>query len=161
VTNRFIVKVIYEGRDGELELCPLRLENHYEDDHLIAQEAGHSRPEYFRLSSINRLQLTGQHFTERTGNTRRPESERRLKPFTARIRLAVPPDGTHWYGFPVRCSSDDIYEVEFYDPEQFVRHLLAAEWVELLAPVWLKTKITDRCSTLLHLLNPEAQRYDS
>ncbi|UQZ35171.1 transcriptional regulator [Paenibacillus sp. PK3_47] len=157
VKHRFIVKITYDGREGELEICPLKLENHYEDDHVIARVTGRNHPEYFRLSSILDLQLTTQHFADDDRRAQRQGTERRLKPFHAQLRLGISPETTHWYGFPVRHTTGDIYEAEFYDQEQFVRHLLTAEWLELLGPAWLKQKITDKCSALLHLLNPEAE----
>ncbi|CAM4440400.1 helix-turn-helix transcriptional regulator [Paenibacillus typhae] len=157
IRSRITVKLIYDGTDGELELCPLRLENHYDADHLIArpadQQAG--QPRYYLLSSILQLQLTGQHFADGPAPGSRLETGRRLKPFTARLRLSAPPPDGHWYGFPARLHRGDLYEVDFLDTELFIRHLLMTDWLELTGPKWLQDKVTARCRTVLHLLNPE------
>lgn len=157
IKNRLAVKIIYDGQEGELEIHPLRLETHYDADHVIARAAAHypGHPKYFLLSSIIHLQLTGQQFASVPDSGQIPVFERKLKPFTAQLRLAMAPENGRWYGFPARPRSGDIYDVDFLDTDLFIRHLLMAEWLEIIGPKWLQDKISGKCRAMLHLLNPE------
>lgn len=159
IRNRVTVKMIYDGQEGELEICPLRLETHYDADHVIARVAGQQpgHPKYFLLSSILHLQLTRQPFTSEPEADLKQGLEPRLKPFTAHIRLAAAPEAGRWHGFPARHRSGDLYEVDFLDTDLFIRHLLMAEWLEIAGPKWLQDKISGKCRALLHLLHPEEQ----
>ncbi|WP_438495658.1 helix-turn-helix transcriptional regulator [Paenibacillus sp. IHBB 3054] len=150
-----VVRIVHDGQEGEQEICPLKLVNHYDDDHVIAKTAEHSPPQHFRLSSIRSLKLTERRFNGEADGGLRQDQVRKLKPFTAQIRLAAPPKGGSWLGFPVHPIDKDIYEVDFFDPEMFVQHLLTTEWLQILAPQWLQVKISSRCQAMLDLLNPQ------
>lgn len=157
IKERLVVRMVVEGEADELDICPMKLMNHYDDDYVIAKAEVKGSPKQFRLSSIRSLKLTGQRFSEDPESGIRQEQVRKLKPFTARIRLAAPPHGESWLGFPIRhlSADQDIYEVDFWDTGMFVQHLLTTEWLQILAPQWLQDKIISRCQAMLDLLKPQ------
>lgn len=159
IREQLVVKITVDGEADELDICPVRLVNHYDDDYIITRAGVKGAPRQFRLSSIRSLQLTGQQFSGDPETGSRQEEVPTLKPFTARVRLSALPEGGAWHGFPVRPltaeSGQNIYEVEFWDTEMFVQHLLTTEWLQILAPKWLQDKLSSRCQAMLDLLNPQ------
>jgi predicted DNA-binding transcriptional regulator YafY len=165
IRNHLIVSIIYQEQAGvqqEIHICPSKLTRHYDDDHVIAQIEGQGRFQTFRLSDILRLNLTERHFEgENEDKLRQQERTLQFKPFKAQIRLAIPPQGSTWFGFKVCASTEDIYEIEFFDSDGFLGHLLTSEWRQIIAPKWLREKIRSRCKGMLNLLDEQGDSNDT
>ncbi|ASA19448.1 helix-turn-helix transcriptional regulator [Paenibacillus donghaensis] len=161
IRDQLMVRIFNKDQAGELELCPLKLESHYDEDYLLARTSGQDHVQSFPLSDIQRLQLTERQFHMERESVPQPIGARKLKPFTALIRLAAPPDGAYWYGFPIRNTRDDLYEVSFVDPETFLQQLLTTQWQQLLAPRWLMDRLNSRCQAMLKRLHPQEDNDDT
>lgn len=165
IRTHLIVSIIYQEQAGvqqEIHICPAKLTRHYDDDHVIAQIEGQGRLQAFRLSDILRLNLTERHFDEENEDElRQQERTQQLKPFKAQIRLDIPPQGSTWFGFKVCASTEDIYEIEFFDSDGFLGHLLTSEWRQIIAPKWLREKIRSRCKGMLNLLDEQGDSNDT
>ncbi|WP_234405649.1 helix-turn-helix transcriptional regulator [Paenibacillus sp. IHBB 10380] len=165
IRAHLIVRIIYQEQAGvqqEMHICPAKLTRHYDDDHVIAHIEGQGRLQTFRLSDILRLNLTERQFEADIEDERRQQGRtQQIKPFKAQIRLAVPPQDSIWYGYKVCSSTEDIYEVEFYDSDGFLGHLLTSEWRQIIAPKWLREKIRSRCRGMLELLNEQGDSNDT
>ena len=165
IRNHLIVSIIYQEQAGvqqEIHICPSKLTRHYDDDHVIAQIEGQGRFQTFRLSDILRLNLTERHFEgENEDKLKQHERTLQFKPFKAQIRLAIPPQGSTWFGFKVCASTEDIYEIEFFDSDGFLGHLLTSEWRQIIAPKWLREKIRSRCKGMQNLLDEQGDSNDT
>ncbi|MEK4516582.1 WYL domain-containing protein [Paenibacillus sp. FSL H8-0122] len=159
ISARRVVHVLYcAGQDTsqELYLCPLRLSRRVEEDYLEAAMEGDGRSEYFSLSGIRQLTLTGRVFTAGEDGPAAPaEQTRPLKPFTARIRINQVPQDSSWGGYRLRAAAEDVYEVDFYDTSAFIAHLLHSEWSALLSPKWLKDKLRSICEVAVRRLDEQ------
>ncbi|WP_193556458.1 hypothetical protein [Paenibacillus lutimineralis] len=76
----------------------------------------------------------------------------RRKPFVACVILANPRTGESWYGYRIVARNELEYEVEFYDTEAFLQHLLTTPWVSLKSPKWLRQKLMVRCQQTIERL---------
>ncbi|WP_374017126.1 hypothetical protein ABU162_23490 [Paenibacillus thiaminolyticus] len=116
--------------EAELPIRPLN------SDYITAYCERSCRKRAFRLDGILHVQVTGETFDldeiDRTDLEDPPIPQR--KPYLARIEEGDPLYGESWHGYPIRSMHDLIYEVEFYDPDSFMQHLLIAEWERLLFP---------------------------
>ncbi|WP_340023114.1 WYL domain-containing protein [Paenibacillus sp. FSL K6-1096] len=159
IRARRVLHVLYRnGQDTpqELYLCPLQLSRRVEDDYLVAAVEGDGRSEYYSLSGIRQLTLTGRVFTPGEDGPEAPvEQTRPLKPFTARIRMNSLPLDSSWDGYKLRAAAEDVYEVDFYDTRAFIAQLLRAEWIAVLAPKWLKDKLRSICEATLKRLEEQ------
>lgn len=166
IKTYLIVHIIYQEQVGiqqELYICPAKLTCHYDDDHVIAHMEGQGHFQSFRLSDILRLNLTARKFNRVNEDHLRQHgrSQQMIKPFKAHIRLLAPPEGSTWYGYKICSSIEDIYEVEFYDSDEFLGHMLTSEWQEIIAPKWLREKIRSRCRGMLELLDDQGCSNDT
>ncbi|HEY2492557.1 MAG TPA: WYL domain-containing protein [Paenibacillus sp.] len=165
IRAHLIVHIIYQEQAGaqqEMHICPVTLTRHYDDDHVIAPIEGQGRLQTFRLSDIIRLKVTDRQFEgDNEDERRQPGRTQQIKPFKAQIRLAVPPQGTTWYGYKVCTSTDDIYELEFYDSDGFIGHLLTSEWRQIISPKWLRERMWNRCQGMLELLDEQGGSNDT
>lgn len=159
IVARRVLHVLYRnGQDTpqELYLCPQQLSRRVEDDYLVAAVEGEGRSEYFSLSGIRQLTLTGRVFIPGEDGPAAPaEQTRPLKPFTARIRMNNMPQDSSWGGYRLRTAGEDVYEVDFYDTSAFIAQLLRAEWSVLLSPKWLKDKLRSICETVVSRLDEQ------
>lgn len=159
ILARRVVHVLYRnGQDTpqELYLCPLQLSRRVEDDYLVAVVEGDGRSEYYSLSGIRQLTLTGRIFIPgEDGPAAQAEQARPLKPFTARIRMNSLPQDSLWGGYRLRTAGEEVYEVDFYDTSAFIAQLLRAEWGAILAPKWLKDKLRSICEETLKRLDEQ------
>ncbi|WP_238649834.1 helix-turn-helix transcriptional regulator [Paenibacillus piscarius] len=158
IRARRVLHVLYRhGQDTpqELYLCPLQLSRRVEDDYLVAAVEGDGRSEYYSLSGIRQLTLTGRVFLPGEDGPKAPvEPARPLKPFTARIRMNSVPQDSSWDGYKLRAA-EDVYEVDFYEPSAFIAHLLREEWIAILAPKWLKDRLRSICEATLKRLEEQ------
>lgn len=159
ILARRVVHVLYRnGQDTpqELYLCPLQLSRRVEDDYLMAAVEGDGRSEYYSLSGIRQLTLTGRVFIPGEDGPAAPaEQTRPLKPFTARIRMnGIPQDGS-WGGYRLRTAAEDVYEVDFYDTSAFIAQLLRTDWSAILSPKWLKDKLRSICEATMKRLDEQ------
>ncbi|PYI55764.1 helix-turn-helix transcriptional regulator [Paenibacillus flagellatus] len=135
-----VVHVHYrEGeRESRLDLRPLQLESRYEADFLTALDERSGERMTLRLDAVGRVAMTDRRFEPVDGEAghsgEEPGRPPVRKPFTARVELARPPTGRSWSGYPIRLEGASVYEVQFYDIDSFVQHLLVAEWEKLLSP---------------------------
>ncbi|WP_405111978.1 WYL domain-containing protein [Paenibacillus sp. FSL K6-1217] len=159
ILARRVVHVLYrDGQDSpqELYLCPRQLSRRVEEDYLVATVEGDGRSEYFSLSGIRQLTLTGRVFAAGEDGPAAPaEQARLLKPFTARIRMKEAPRESSWGGYRLRAAAEDVYEVDFYDTSAFIAQLLHAEWSALLSPKWLKEKLRSSCEAVVRRLDEQ------
>ncbi|GMK38660.1 hypothetical protein PCCS19_17140 [Paenibacillus sp. CCS19] len=156
------VQLVYEGE--QLTIQPTRLLSRYNDDYVAASCDHGQEQRQFRLSAIAHAAIVGQSAaaTETTAvNPTRLEDKSGApvrKPYRAKVRLVQPLErGGSWNGFAASCSGDDplLYEIDFYDTNAFLRHLMLSEWQELLAPKWLREKLRQHCSDVLTRLDKE------
>ncbi|QUL57448.1 WYL domain-containing transcriptional regulator [Paenibacillus tritici] len=161
VASRSVIHVLYQGQQDppqELYLCPVKLSRRLDEDYLLAAIEGQEQPAFYMLSGIRQLKLTGRTFTagEEEGSVSPPQQNRPpLKPFTARITLREAPADSSWGGYAVRAAGGDVYEIDFWDTEAFLGHLLRSDWTGILSPKWLKHKVRDRCRAVLTLLDEQ------
>lgn len=159
ILARRVVHVLYRnGQDTpqELYLCPQQLSRRVEEDYLVAVVEGDGRSEYFSLSGIRQLTLTGRVFIPGEDGPAAPaEQTRPLKPFTARIRMNGVPQDSSWGGYRLRMAAEEVYEVDFYDTSAFIAQLLQAEWSALLSPKWLKYKLRSICEAAVRRLDEQ------
>ncbi|MFD2877554.1 hypothetical protein ACFTAO_18580 [Paenibacillus rhizoplanae] len=81
----------------------------------MAAVEGDGRSEYFSLSGIRQLTLTGRVFIPGEDDPAAPaEQARPLKPFTARIRMNGVPQDSSWGGYRLRAAAEEVYEVDFF-----------------------------------------------
>ncbi|PWV97878.1 putative DNA-binding transcriptional regulator YafY [Paenibacillus cellulosilyticus] len=156
-----LVQLVYEGE--QLTIQPTRLLSRYNDDYVAAYCDNGQEQRHFRLSAIAHATIVEQtaaiaSLTNVRASTGNESGAPARKPFTAKVRLVEPLEcGETWNGFSSACSDVDplLYEVDFYDTNAFVRHLMVAEWDELLAPKWLREKLRLHCSAVLTRLDKE------
>lgn len=159
IQARRVIHVLYRNGQNtpqELYLCPWQLSRRVEDDYLVAAVEGDGRSEYYSLSGIRQLTLTGRIFIPgEDGPAAQAEQLRPLKPFTARIRMNSVSQDSSWGGYKLRSAGEDVYEVDFYDTSTFIAQLLRAEWNAILAPKWLKDKLRCICEATMKRLNEQ------
>ncbi|MFD3268568.1 helix-turn-helix transcriptional regulator [Paenibacillus dendritiformis] len=161
IRERRIVQIRYRegGQEAELPIRPLHFTSNYNSDYITAYCERSCRKRAFRLDGILHMQVTAEKFDldaiERTEWEDAPLPQR--KPYLARIETGRPLDGESWHGYPIRPVHDCIYEIEFYDPDSFMQHLLVAEWERLLSPKWLQAKLRDRCGRIAARLEEQGQ----
>ncbi|GFN30821.1 helix-turn-helix transcriptional regulator [Paenibacillus xylaniclasticus] len=153
------VEIVYE--EQRILIQPLRLRSWYNVDYVEAYSEQNGELRQYRLASIEHCALTGRSFRERQFSAQHSASADApiRKPFVAKIRLQRSLDRMSWKGFAAAAVRGDsnsfLYEIEFYDTEAFMRHLMASEWEELLSPKWLKEKLRRAAVELLERLSTE------
>ncbi|CAH1216342.1 hypothetical protein PAECIP111893_04101 [Paenibacillus plantiphilus] len=159
IQDCLIVQIVYKHPEEEatrLGICPFRLMNHYNGDYVIAFCEQQHKQRIFRLDSIEHVTVTDVRF-ERTIEPVGWEAGGSpvRKPFIAAVRLSSPLIGETWKGYPAQSMGELLYNIEFYDIDSFLQHLLSSEWQQVVAPKWLRTKLQGRCLKLLAQLNGE------
>jgi len=96
--------------------------------------------ERFELSSALDMNVVGGH-----------QSLRR-KPFVANVILSRPHLGDSWHGYRIVAQDEAAMDVEFYDIDAFLQHLLTTPWESLRSPKWLRQKLLARCQDTLDRL---------
>jgi predicted DNA-binding transcriptional regulator YafY len=149
-----IVQMTYKDQEGEsrIQIRPLKLVSRYNADYVIAFWDSNDKQKMFRLDNIKQVSVTSQTFERSVGDRFEWEQEGPLpatKPFTARIVMQQSLNGNAWSGYPIIPVQDFVYDVQFYDADSFLQHLLVSEWKQLLSPRWLISKMQSRCSEML------------
>jgi predicted DNA-binding transcriptional regulator YafY len=152
-----VVHITYNHLEEEakLRIYPLKLVTHYNDDYVVAFCKQQNKKRTFRLEGIKQATVTDERFERTIINTDEWENSSspvRI-PFTAKVLLSRSLNGGTWNGYAVRSVDKFIYEIEFYDVDSFLQHLLTSEWLQLLSPKWLRTKLQGRCQNVLAQLN--------
>ncbi|XEC93826.1 helix-turn-helix transcriptional regulator [Paenibacillus tarimensis] len=159
IQNRLTVQAVYKDGNEEtaLLLCPLKLVAQYNTDYLITYCKQQNKERMLRLDCIGLVSLTDTTFEPNLAERVKWEDDTVpvRKPFTAKVALPKPLEGKAWNGFAIRAVQGLNYEIEFYDADLFMQHLLAAEWAELLSPGWLRLKLQNKCRRILERLNDE------
>jgi predicted DNA-binding transcriptional regulator YafY len=159
IQESFIVYITYIHQEEEatLRICPLKLVTHYNDDYVVAYCEQQNKQRTFRLESIKHTKVTDHRFKQADIETHEWENSRSpvRKPFTAKVLLSRSLNGRTWDGYAVRSVDELVYDIEFYDVDSFMQHLLTSEWQQLLSPKWLRTKLQGRCLNVLAQLNIE------
>lgn len=161
IRERLIVQIRYRegGEEAELPIRPLQFTSYYNSDYITAYCERTCRKRAFRLDGIQHVQVTAEAFDvdaiDRTDWEDTPIPQR--KPYLARIEMGHPLHGDSWHGYPIRSAQDLIYEIEFYDQDSFMQHLLVTEWERLLSPKWLQAKLQNRCGRIAARLEEKEQ----
>ncbi|MGM0881776.1 MAG: helix-turn-helix transcriptional regulator [Bacillota bacterium] len=157
IQESLMVRLTYRDQDGErqLQVCPIKFISRYHADYVTVQGENDDRPISLRLDGIQQLTVTDLKFKRsKDAGTVGYEGQQPVRtPFIAKVQLQSPLYTDSWNGYPVRAHEQLVYEIEFYDTESFLQHLLIAEWQELLSPEWLKQKLHSRCGHILDRLS--------
>lgn len=154
------VDIVYEGE--QLTIQPTRLLSRYNDDYVAAYCDNGQEQRQFRLAVIAHATIAEQTAAAEECSTQSITADDggapARRPFTAKLRFVQPiASGGTWNGFAVSASDEaaGLYEVAFYDTNAFLRHLMVSDWEELLAPKWLRDKLSRHCSDVLTRLDKE------
>ncbi|NBD24060.1 helix-turn-helix transcriptional regulator [Paenibacillus glycinis] len=157
-----VVTMTYkEGPEAETHaIWPLKLVSRHNCDYVDAYSATRQRQRLFRLDCIVSLTATSARFDpaglealEWSGGSGAGTAK---KPFTAKLKLGAPADGSTWQGYRVRGFPEPLVAiVEFHDADAFLQQLWIAgdAWEALLAPKWLREKLERTCSGILERLH--------
>jgi predicted DNA-binding transcriptional regulator YafY len=159
IQEGLVVHITYKHQEEEakLRICPLKFVTHYNDDYVVAFCEQQNKQRIFHLGSIEHVVVTDHKFERAVIGTYEWENSNSpiRKPFTAKVLLSRSLNGRTWNGYAVRSVDEFIYDIEFYDVDSFLQHLLTSEWLKLLSPKWLRTKLQGRCLNVLAQLNFE------
>ncbi|WP_258881722.1 YafY family protein [Paenibacillus sp. sptzw28] len=143
-----------QNKEEQYTVCPLKIVSNYNADYVFVLTDQGNRKNSFRLDGIQHITVTAERFdlpaSIGTHEWGAPLPAR--KPFTAKVRLMSPLYGGAWKGYRVVSSEELVYEIEFFDTDSFLQHLLVTEWEQLLSPKWLKEKLSGRCRQMLDRL---------
>jgi len=156
-----IVRITYlqQGEESRLSVWPLRIYAQFQADYMLAYCEQESADQIYRLDDIRQVVVTEQTF-DRTGldsGAIKRDPPLKLKPYLARIGLNRPLAGSAWHGYPAQRVTELQYDVQFYDIDSFLQHLLGSEWSRLESPKWLKSRLISRCEHLLTQLKDGGQ----
>lgn len=158
IHEHLIVHITYKHQDEEvrLRIYPLKLMTHYNGDYVVAFCEEQNKQRTFRLESIEHAAVTDHKFEPAIIEADEWEKRKPVrKPFSAKVILPRSLNGETWNGYAVRFVDELVYDIEFYDTESFMQHLLTSEWQKLLSPKWLRTKLQARCLEILGQLNSD------
>lgn len=160
IRESFIVNMTYKEPDemNRYQIQPLKLVSKFNADYIIAYLNQSNKKRMFRLDSISQISITDRVFDRPAGDQYDLELEGELpatKPFTAKVVMERKLKGSTWSGYPVRPIQELVYEVQFYDAESFIQHLVVSEWTGLLSPRWLISRMRSRCSDMLARLDTD------
>lgn len=159
IQERLVVLLSYqdEGQATLEQICPLKLTTHYNADYVTAFCERQNRQRTFRLDWIERVTVTDRKFDRLALDAREWEETAvpLRKPFLAKVLLPQPLKGGTWNGYPARIAEESVYEIEFYDADSFLQHLIGSEWTRLLSPKWLREKLRRKCASVLERFNSE------
>ncbi|MFD0710800.1 helix-turn-helix transcriptional regulator [Paenibacillus sp. GCM10027626] len=148
-----IVQVTYGGKRANIR--PLRLQSYYNTDYVAAYCESTGKQRMFRLEDLYEVAVTENSFDPAETSEAQAIKLAR-KPFVATIHLGINLHNASWNGYPARrVDGDNIYEIEFFDTDAFMQHLVTSSWAEILAPKWLKAKLINRCSDILKRIGEE------
>jgi predicted DNA-binding transcriptional regulator YafY len=142
-----------------LSVQPLRLLSQYNSDYLSAYCENTSKVRLFRLEDISVVTITDSGFDPSDIENGKADDGGRptRKPFMARMRLPNPLIGQSWNGYAARLIDEpSSYEIEFFDIDAFLQHLINDSWDEILAPKWLREKLRQRCLDLVKRIDKES-----
>lgn len=166
IQENLVVHMTYEelGDEDNFQIYPFKLIARYHADYVVAYCVQQKKQRTFRLDRIGYVTVTDQKFERITMDSQDWNDNATLvrQPFTAKIILSQPLDGDTWRGYPVRSVHNLVYEIDFYNTESFLQHLLVTEWVQILSPKWLTMKLQSRCLNILDQLsiNQEIERLE-
>jgi predicted DNA-binding transcriptional regulator YafY len=152
IQQQYITNITYRdtGVEARLRIYPFKLVSLYATDYVVAYCEQKDMQRTFRLHDIWYVSVTNTKFEALAIMHDWIEGAViKKKPFTAKVLLTKPISGHSWNGFPIRAVHDFVYEIEFYDIDSFLQHLLISEWEKLLSPKWLIAKLHGRCSDVL------------
>lgn len=138
----------------EMMVDPYKLFYKYRTDYLAAYDNSECKIVILRLDRIVKLDILQENFLFREGldlSDCRDIAER--DPFIARLefkdnRMFEEKKGTH-----VRKVGEKLYEIEFFDVEDFINTLLCTGyWEGIISPKWLKNKLVERCEDIIKKL---------
>ncbi|MGZ9583985.1 helix-turn-helix transcriptional regulator [Paenibacillus marinisediminis] len=154
VQEKLAIHLIYNEfeQESSLRLLPLKLESNYNADYLVAYCEHERKQRSLRLDRIQHVTVTEDQFDHSAHEAQQQERRLIRRPFIARVLLSKQLHGTTWKGYAARELQPFEYEVEFYDEEAFLQHLMTAEWVELQSPQWLRQRLKNRCQQLISRL---------
>lgn len=105
----------------------------------------------FRLERIMKTEESDQQFIVR--NDYKPETYNsflKKKPFKAVLEIAAGNEFTSFMGRKVIQINNNVFEIEFYDTEQFIRDIMTSQvWKNIIAPHWLREKIKNQCVNMI------------
>ncbi|MBO7745632.1 WYL domain-containing protein [Paenibacillus sp. MWE-103] len=166
IADRAVVTLTYREDAGTeaLTVWPLKLFARFDSDYAGVYSAAEGRRRTLRLDRVAGLTVTDGRFdpagleeAEWTGG-----GTAARKPFAATLRLPGPvAAGSAWQGYRIRAVPEpDVAVVEFHDADAFLQQLWLAEsaWDALLAPRWLREKLTRRCAAVLQRMNSANER---
>lgn len=135
-----------------LRLHPYQIYGKADQDYLVAYCEEYGNIAIFRLDRIIRCSDTTHRFVIKDEyKPDRYNSFLRKKPYKAKLLIDQPVSAGFFPGDGLTRLEKQIYEVEFYDIEQFVRDLMTSScWTKLISPGWLKDKLRNRCEEILH-----------
>ncbi|TMV49979.1 WYL domain-containing protein [Paenibacillus mesophilus] len=157
IRDRLIVHIAYhdQAEDARFRIWPLKLVSRYNADYVVAYCEQSRKERAFRLDGIGRAAVTNETFEHADVEAKEDQAISRKKPFIAKVLLEAALKSQAWNGYPARPVAGLLYEIEFYDADSFIQHLLVTEWKRLLSPKWLRAKMREKCSGALERLNED------
>lgn len=143
------------GEPVRLILHPYRIYGKADIDYLLAYCEEYADLAVFRLDRIQGCTESSHTYIKRHDiPTEQYAGLLKKKPFRA-ILKAAPELKPSNLGDKITKLENGLYEVEFYDANQFIRELMISDqWTEVSSPAWLCDKIKSRCQKILDQLQP-------
>jgi predicted DNA-binding transcriptional regulator YafY len=156
--SKNMLQILYRDAfrgDMQIRVHPYKVFRKYRADYMACFSEESGGIEALRLDRILEVKKLGDKFEVRPEfEDRKYSSFVKKEPFVSRIRFLKPPLFESENGIRVRQVEDFIYEVEFYDIQDFINQLVNADYWEIIySPKWLKTKMKDRCEQILKKLD--------
>ncbi|MFD1270611.1 helix-turn-helix transcriptional regulator [Paenibacillus motobuensis] len=155
------VDLIYlddEGGPQHARMYPLQFISRYNADYVVVYCELERQQLMLRLDRLLQVQVLKERFeldfAMDMDAVNRHYTPRR-KPFVACVILANPHAEHSWYGYRIVAQHELEHEVEFYDTDAFLQHLLTTPWISLKSPKWLRQKLMVRCQQTIERLQNE------
>lgn len=152
-TNRKInvSYIVPEGAILNLILHPYQIYGISDNDYLIAYCEEYGDFAVFRLDRLTNCTDNPQGFVKKKDF--KPDTYVNLvrkKPFKAVLKTVSPDIKLSNMGNKLTYVNNQVYEIEFYDIDQFIKELLvSSQWDKIISPGWLRDKLKYRCNEIL------------
>lgn len=137
-----------------MRVDPYKLFYSYRADYLAAYDNLEDNVVVLRLDRIVKMVVLKENFIYRDiSHMEKCKGISEREPYTARIIFEDNNELKEEKGIHVRKIEDKLYEVEFFDVEDFINILICnGYWNNIISPKWLKGKLIKRCEEIIEKL---------
>lgn len=153
VKNKNVISFVYKDQilgETSITLHPYKIFHRYKSDYVVGYCENSHDISIYRLDRMIKLDVCEEIYKVREEfESRRYSSFIEKEPFTARLKFSQRPDGISFLDYSLKEVEDLIYDIQFFDIDEFINQLINSGWEYIISPKWLKNKLREKCQRVI------------